>query len=170
MINWEDWTPFAETIVLLVPCKPSALLDFCTSSLAFLPRVRSSVLFLKTFWCVWKPSPPVVHPVLLTVVFFLRHLTERVQRIWSVFARVWFDIVSQITPLLPQPDMWFCLWLLWDEQSWKFLTFHLCRCMCKCCPHEKLHQPTKTCAFLLSDRPTGVNCRATPWLKISRCP
>ena len=39
IVSWEEWAKFAVTVVFLVPCKPFALLYFCASSLAFLPRV-----------------------------------------------------------------------------------------------------------------------------------
>ena len=71
MISWEECALFCKTVVLLVPRKAFALIYICTSSMAFLPGVRSSVLFIETFWCVQKCSVHVDHPILLTLVFFL---------------------------------------------------------------------------------------------------
>ena len=151
-----------------MPRKTFALLNFCASFLTFLPGVRYSVLFHKNFWCVWKLSPHVDYPVLLTVVFFLLHLTERVQRIRSIFARVWLDVVSQIAPLLLQPDVPLCLWLLW-EQSCKMPYFPSVPMYVQVFSSREVasaNQNLLNSAEWTTNWPTGVKCRATPWLKM----
>ena len=161
--SWEECALSCIAVVLLVPRETFALVYFCASFLTFLPGVRYSVLFHKNFWCIRKLSPHVDHPVLLTVIFFLLYLTERVQRIWSVFARDWLDIVSQIAPLLLQPDVPLCLWSLW-EQSCKMPYFPSVPMYVQVLSSREVasaNQNLCNSAEWTTHWPTGVKCRAT---------